>query len=50
MEEMFFARRIKMDTMRLSIFEEVKSYLSENNIPMENIIACATDGATSMVG
>ncbi|XP_076315768.1 protein FAM200C-like [Tachypleus tridentatus] len=49
MEEMF-ARRIRTDTMGLSIFEEVKSYLSENNIPMENITACATDGAVFIVG
>ncbi|XP_072136178.1 zinc finger BED domain-containing protein 5-like [Mobula birostris] len=49
MEEMLFAMRIETDTKGPSIFEEVKSYLSENNIPMENIIACATDGATSVV-
>lgn len=50
MEEMLFAKRIKTDTRGLSIFEEMKSYLAENNIPLENIIACATDGAASMVG
>ncbi|XP_076372981.1 protein FAM200C-like [Tachypleus tridentatus] len=43
MKEILFARRIKTDTIELSIFEEVKNYSSENNIPMQNIIA-------SMVG
>ena len=39
-----------MDIKGLTIFEEAKSYLSENNIPIKNIIACATDGAAFMVG
>lgn len=32
-----------------TIFEEV-SYFKKNNIPVENIIACATDGALPMIG
>ncbi|XP_076372847.1 SCAN domain-containing protein 3-like [Tachypleus tridentatus] len=50
MEEMLFARRIKTDTRGMYIFEEVKIYLSENNIPLEDIIACAIDRAASVVG
>ncbi|KFD60905.1 hypothetical protein M514_26894 [Trichuris suis] len=49
-EEMLFARRIKTDVTGLSIFEEMKGYLREKNIPAENITACATDGAACMVG
>ena len=39
-----------MNTKGLSVFEQVKNCLSENNIPIENIIACATDGAASVFG
>uniref|UniRef100_A0A5S6R5W3 DUF4371 domain-containing protein n=1 Tax=Trichuris muris TaxID=70415 RepID=A0A5S6R5W3_TRIMR len=49
-EEMLFARRIRTDTKGSTIFEEIRGYFEENGIPMENIIACATDGAASMVG
>ncbi|KFD48873.1 hypothetical protein M514_10236 [Trichuris suis] len=49
-EEMLFARRIKTDVTGLSIFDEMKGYLREKNIPAENITACATDGAACMVG
>ncbi|KFD65034.1 hypothetical protein M514_22751 [Trichuris suis] len=40
-EEMLFARRIKTDVTGLSIFAEMKGYLREKNIPVENITACA---------
>ena len=36
--------------MRESIFDVVKTYFMEKNIPLSNITACATDGAASMVG
>ena len=49
-EEMLFARCLKTDTKGETIFNEVQSYLKENNIPLENIMACATDGAPAMVG
>uniref|UniRef100_A0A5S6QI17 DUF4371 domain-containing protein n=1 Tax=Trichuris muris TaxID=70415 RepID=A0A5S6QI17_TRIMR len=32
------------------MFEEIRGYFEDNGIPMENIIACATGGAASMVG
>ena len=31
-------------------FYEVAAYLEENNTPLANISACATDGAPSMIG
>ena len=37
-------------TKGLTIFIEVVTYFSECNIPLKNIIACATDGAPSMIG
>ncbi|KFD64282.1 hypothetical protein M514_23566, partial [Trichuris suis] len=50
MEEMLFARKIRSDTKGLTIFGEIQNYFNENNIPFQNVIACATDGAASMVG
>uniref|UniRef100_A0A5S6QEN2 DUF4371 domain-containing protein n=1 Tax=Trichuris muris TaxID=70415 RepID=A0A5S6QEN2_TRIMR len=49
-EEMLFVRRIRTDTKGATIFEEVRGFFEENGILMENIIACATGGAASMVG
>ncbi|KAK9396847.1 hypothetical protein NXF25_020208 [Crotalus adamanteus] len=49
-EEMLFAINLITDTRGLSIFNTVKSYFTKNNIPLNNIVACATDGAPSMVG
>ncbi|KAK2710451.1 hypothetical protein QYM36_011844 [Artemia franciscana] len=49
-EEMLFARSLTTDTKGETIFNEVATYFQENNIPLKNIIACATDGAPSMTG
>ena len=49
-EEMLFARSLIIDTKGLTIFNEVVTYFSECNIPLKNIIACATDDAPSMIG
>jgi len=49
-EEMLFAINLITDTTGLSIFTTVKSYFTKNNIPLHNIVACATDGAPAMVG
>uniref|UniRef100_A0A5S6Q6R6 DUF4371 domain-containing protein n=1 Tax=Trichuris muris TaxID=70415 RepID=A0A5S6Q6R6_TRIMR len=49
-EEMLFARRIRTDTKGATMFEEIRGYFEQSGIPRENIIACATDGAASMVG
>ena len=47
---MLFTSTLITDTKGLSIFTAVKSYLEKNDIPMHNIVACATDGAPSMMG
>ncbi|XP_023231325.1 SCAN domain-containing protein 3-like [Centruroides sculpturatus] len=49
-EEMLFAKSLTTDTKGLSIFNVVKTFLDENNIPISNILACATDGAPAMIG
>ncbi|XP_076324388.1 SCAN domain-containing protein 3-like [Tachypleus tridentatus] len=49
-EEMPFARSLVTDTKGETIFNEVVTYFQENNIPLKNIIACATDGTPSMTG
>ncbi len=49
-EEMLFTRYLLTDTKGQSIYDEVVKYFRENCIPIENIIACATDGAPSMIG
>ena len=49
-EEMLFTSNLITNTKGLSIFTAVKSYLEKNDIPMHNIVACATDGAPSMMG
>uniref|UniRef100_UPI00358EF091 protein FAM200C-like n=1 Tax=Myxine glutinosa TaxID=7769 RepID=UPI00358EF091 len=49
-EEMLFARSLQTDTKGSSIFQTLEKYFTDKNIPMENILACATDGAPAMVG
>ncbi|XP_067130586.1 SCAN domain-containing protein 3-like [Centruroides vittatus] len=49
-EEMLFCRHLVTDTKGTSIYECFKTYFDEKQIPLKNILACATDGAPSMVG
>lgn len=49
-EEMLFARLLKTDTRGETIYAELNGYFKEKNIPLRNIIACATDGAAAMTG
>ena len=49
-EEMLFCRHLVTDTKDTSIYECFKTYFDEKQIPLKNILACATDGAPSMVG
>lgn len=48
-EEMLFSKSMITDTKGTSIFNVLKSYLDEKGIPISNIMACATDGAPSMI-
>ncbi|XP_068206165.1 zinc finger BED domain-containing protein 5-like [Palaemon carinicauda] len=47
-KDMLFTRSLMTDTKGETIFNEVVTYFQQNNIPLKNIIACATDGAPSM--
>ena len=49
-QELLFAREIKTDTKGESVFNVVENFFKEKNIPLSNILACATDGAPSMEG
>jgi len=49
-EEMLFARLLETDTKGESIFNCVRGYFEEHDIPMKNMIQLATDGASAMVG
>ena len=49
-EEMLFARRLVTYSKGESIFKVVESFFQEKEIPLRNIIGCATDGAPAMVG
>ncbi|CDW54544.1 hypothetical protein TTRE_0000281401 [Trichuris trichiura] len=50
MEEMLFVRKIRSDTKGLTMFGEIQNYFNEKSIPFQNVIACSTDGAASIVG
>lgn len=49
-EELFFAEKLPTDTKGETAFNVMKSYFGRQQIPLENICSCATDGAPSMVG
>ena len=49
-EEKLFARPLMTDTKGESIFKGVDNFFQEKEIPLCNIIVCATDGAPAMVG
>ena len=47
---MLFAKPHVTDTKGESIHKVVENFFQEKEIPMHNIMACATDGALAMVG
>ncbi|XP_076032500.1 zinc finger BED domain-containing protein 5-like [Oratosquilla oratoria] len=49
-EELIFALKLTNDTKGESIFKKLEAYFEENNIPLKNIMACATDDAATMIG
>ena len=50
MEEMLFVKSVITTSTGSDIFHMMKSYFEEKDIPLENIVSCATDGAPAMVG
>eukprot|EP00106_Octopus_bimaculoides_P006379 XP_014773821.1 PREDICTED: protein ZBED8-like [Octopus bimaculoides] len=49
-EEILFTEELLLDSKGATIFYTLKSFLFEHNIPLGNILACASDGAPSMIG
>ncbi|KFD68115.1 hypothetical protein M514_08498, partial [Trichuris suis] len=49
-EELLSSKELETDTRGESIFQVVQEFFSEKGIPLQNIIAVATDGAPAMVG
>lgn len=49
-QELLFARTLETDTKGHSIFQTVEEFFKQKDIPIRNVVACATDGAASMIG
>lgn len=49
-EEMIFSILLPSDTRSSTIFQAVQKYYLDNEIPISNVIQCATDGAAAMIG
>ncbi|KAG9481570.1 hypothetical protein GDO78_010682 [Eleutherodactylus coqui] len=47
-EELLFTKYLS--TKGPSIYKRVEEFFQEKNIPLTNVLACATDGALSMIG
>ncbi|CAB4061359.1 unnamed protein product [Lepeophtheirus salmonis] len=47
---MLFCKSLETTTSAADIYSKLINYLRVNNIPMENIISCAADGAPVMMG
>ena len=50
MEEFLFAKELETHTTGESVFQLVVGFFNEKEIPLTNIVSCATDGAPSMLG
>ena len=49
-EELAMALFLDAFTKGETVFQKVKTYFKKNQTSLTNIIACATDGASSMMG
>ncbi|XP_042228309.1 SCAN domain-containing protein 3-like [Homarus americanus] len=49
-EDMLFCEALETTTIAIDIYKKLKTYLDDKQIPMENIISCAADGAPVMMG
>lgn len=47
-QEMLYALKLATDTTGESIIKKSWAYFVENSIPLENVVACATDSTASM--
>ena len=49
-EDMLFCKALETTTIAIDIYKKLKTYLDDKQIPVENIISCAADGAPVMMG
>ena len=49
-EEMLFAINLPADTRATTVLNAMERFYEEKEIPMQNVLQCATDGAAAMVG
>ena len=49
-QDILMSTNLSTTTTGQDIFLAVDSYLSSNNLPYENLVACCTDGAAAMMG
>ena len=49
-EELFFSESLTADIKASTIFKTVEKVFKDKQIPMSNVIACATDSAPAMIG
>ena len=49
-EELLFSESLTADTKGSTIFKIVEKFFEDKQIPLTNVIACATDGAPAMIG
>ena len=49
-EDMLFCKALETTTIAVDIYKKLKTYLDDKQIPVENIISCAADGAPVMMG
>lgn len=49
-EDLLFAKLLEIDTKGETVYRVLEKCLHDNDIPITNIIACATDGAPPMRG
>ena len=49
-EEFLFAEQLEVDTKGSTVYKAVEQCFKRKGIPLSKVIACATDGALSMIG
>ena len=49
-QKMFFAINLPADTCATTVFNAVERFYEEKDIPMQNVLQCATDGVAAMLG
>ena len=49
-EELLFSESLTADTKGSTVFKTVEKNFEDKQIPLTNVIACATNGAPAMIG